>query len=191
MVFRDDCFQRALASMVWKFFDKRSRGVLGSGIENKQLADELHKPVIKKFKIRKTYFSYNDNIWCADLADVQLISKFNKGIKYLLCVIDGFSRYAWVAPLKSQNGGSIVHAFQNVLKTSYHSSIKMQPKDVTDSSFAEYSEESNKKDPKFKVGDHIRILKYKNIFAKGYTPNWSGKIFVAKRIKNFPSDICN
>ena len=56
---------------------------------------------------------------------------------------------------------------------SFHSSIKMKPKDVKDDSFVEYSEESNKKDPKFIVGDHVRISKYKNIFSKGYTPNWS------------------
>ena len=63
----------------------------------------------------------------------------------------------------------------------WHSSMKMKPKDVTDNSFAEYCEESNKKDPKFKVGDHVRISKYKNIFAKGYTPNWSEEIFVVKK----------
>ena len=60
----------------------------------------------------------------------------------------------------------------------------MKPKNVTDSSFAEYSEESNKKDPKFKVGDHVRISRYKNILAKVYTPNWSEEIFVVKKIKN-------
>ena len=57
----------------------------------------------------------------------------------------------------------------------------MEPKDVTDDSFAEYSEDFNKKDPKFKVGDHVRISKYKNIFAKGYTPNWSEEIFVVEK----------
>ena len=56
---------------------------------------------------------------------------------------------------------------------SFHSSIKMKPKDVKDDSFVEYSEESNKKDPKFIVGDHVGISKYKNIFSKGYSPNWS------------------
>ena len=69
-------------------------------------------------------------------------------------------------------------------KNTYYSSIKMKPKDVTDNSFVEYIEESNKKDPKFKVGDYVRIFKYKNIFAKGYTPNWSEEIFVVKEIKN-------
>ena len=60
----------------------------------------------------------------------------------------------------------------------------MKPKDVTDSSFAEYSEDFNKKDPKFKVGNHVRISKYRNIFAKGYTPNWSEEIFVVRKIKD-------
>ena len=60
----------------------------------------------------------------------------------------------------------------------------MTPIDVTDDSYAEYSEDFNKKDPKFKVGDHVRISKYKNIFAKGYTPNWSEEVFVINKIKN-------
>ena len=60
----------------------------------------------------------------------------------------------------------------------------MKPIDVTDDSFAEYNEESNKKDPKFKVGDHARISKYKNIFPKGYAPNWSEKVFVINKINN-------
>ena len=66
----------------------------------------------------------------------------------------------------------------------YHKIIKMKPLDVGDDSFAEYSEESNEKDPKFKVGDHIRISKFRNVFAKGYTPNWSEEVFVVKKIKN-------
>ena len=60
----------------------------------------------------------------------------------------------------------------------------MKPIDVKSDSFAEYNEESSEKDPKFKVGDHVRISKYKNIFAKGYAPNWSEEIFVVKKIKN-------
>ena len=62
--------------------------------------------------------------------------------------------------------------------------IKMKPIDVKIDSFAEYNEESNEKDPKFKEGDHVRISKYKNIFDKGYAPNWSGEMFVVKKIKN-------
>ena len=65
----------------------------------------------------------------------------------------------------------------------YLSSIKLKPKDVEDDSVAEYNEDSNEKGPKFKVGDYVRISKYKNNFAKGYSPNWSEEIFVVKKIK--------
>ena len=85
-----DGYQRGLASMVYKVFDKKT---VGSGVnENIELANELHKPIIRKFNKRKVYSSFKDNIWGADLADIQLLSKFNKGIKYLLCVIDLFSK---------------------------------------------------------------------------------------------------
>ena len=60
----------------------------------------------------------------------------------------------------------------------------MKPKDVGDNNFTEYVEESNEKDPKFKVGDRVRISEYKNVFAKGYVPNWSEEVFVANKIKN-------
>ena len=69
-------------------------------------------------------------------------------------------------------------------KKTYHETNKMKPKDVKNDSFAEYNEESNKKDPEFKVNVHVRISKYKNIFAKGYDPNWSEEIFVIRKIKN-------
>ena len=65
---------------------------------------------------------------------------------------------------------------------SIHMSIKMKLKDVKDDSFVGYIEEPNKKDPKFKVGDHVRISKYKNIFVKGYTTNWSEDVFVVNKI---------
>ena len=101
--------------MVYKFFDKKSKG---SGITNEsnyQLANELHKPVIKKFKKRKVHSSFKDNIWGVNLADMQLLSKYNKGIKYLLCAIDLFSKYAWVAPIKDKKGTSIVTAFKKII----------------------------------------------------------------------------
>ena len=88
-------YERGLASMVYKFFDKKSRE---SGLKNQQLADELHKPIIRKFKKIKVYSSFKDNIWAVDLADMQFINKYKKGIRYLLCVIDLFSKYAWEQP---------------------------------------------------------------------------------------------
>ena len=75
---------------------------------------------------------------------------------------------------------NIVNKYNNTV----HRTIKMKPIDVTDDSYAEYNEDFNKKDPKFKVGDHVRIWKYKNILAKGCTPNWSEEVFVVSRIKN-------
>ena len=65
----------------------------------------------------------------------------------------------------------------------YHNSIKMKPTDVKDNTYIDLKKESNGKDPKFKVGDHVRISNYKNIFAKGYLPNWSEEIFIIKKIK--------
>ena len=262
--------------MVYKFFDSK---VSGSGAklipENEQLANELHKPIIRKFEKRKVYSTFKDNIWDVDLADMQLLSKYNKRIRFLLCVIDIFSKYAWVVPLKDKKGISIVKAFQSILKQSnsrrvkgtsaqdvkpnkiwvdkgsefynayfkkwlrdndivmysthnegksvvaerfirtlkgkiykymtsvsknvyidklddivdeynntYHTTIKMKPIDVKDNTYINTDKEINNKDPKFKVGDRVRISKYKNIFAKGYMPNWSEEVFIIKKVKN-------
>ena len=95
-----DGYQRGLASVVYKFFDKKSSG---SGVDaepNYQLANELHRQIIRKFKAQKVYSPFRDNIWGVDLADMQSLSKYNKGIKYLLRAIDLFSKYVWYVPLK-------------------------------------------------------------------------------------------
>ena len=105
-----DGYQRWLASMVYKFFDKKSSGSSIVNESNYQLANELHKPIIRKF-LKKVYSSCRDNIWGVDLADIQLLSKYNKGDKYLLCAIDLFSKYAWVVTLEDKKGVSIVDAF--------------------------------------------------------------------------------
>ena len=110
-------YKRGLASLVYKFFDKKSKG---GSILNEQLANELHKPIIKKFKKRKVNSSYKDNIWGVDLADMQLISKTNKGIKYLLCLIDLFSKY----------GVSIVNTFPNILDNSVELHSKRKPNKI-------------------------------------------------------------
>ena len=90
-----------------------------------QLAEDWHKPIIRNFKKRKVYSGFKDNIWGADLADMQLISKFNKGFRFLLCVIDIFSKYAWVAPLKNKKGVSTVNAFLKILKESNRETNKV------------------------------------------------------------------
>ena len=186
---------------------------------------------------------------------MQLISKFNKGFRLLLCVIDIFSKSAWVVPLKDKKGVSIVNTFQNILNDSnrksnkvwvdkgskfsnnsfkkwlkdndikmysihnkgksvvaerfiriiivsknvyidklddmvgeynntYHRTIKMKPVDVKDNTFIDFKKEINDKVPKFKVGDHVRISQYQNIFAKGYTPNCPEEDFIISKIKN-------
>ena len=94
---KNDGYQRGLASMVYKCFDKKSKGSGTANNEikqNLQLAKELHKPIIRNFKKRTVYSGFKDNIRGADLADMQSLSKYNKGIKYLLCAIDLFSKYA-------------------------------------------------------------------------------------------------
>ena len=260
--------------MVYKFFDKKSKGSGAKLIpQNEQLANELHKPIIRRFEKRRVYSTFKDNIWGIDLAHMQLLSKYkyNKRIRFLLCVIDIFSKYAWVVPLKDKKGTSIVKAFQIILKQSnkkpnkiwvdkgsefynsyfkkwlrdndivmysthnggksvvgerfirtlkgkiykymtsiskivyidkldnivdeynntYHTAIKMKPIDVKDNTYINTSKEINNKDPKFKVGDHVRISKYKNIFAKGYMPNWSEEVFIIKKVKkNYSMDLC-
>ena len=93
-------YQRALAKMIYKFFDKKT----GSGVSvNEQLAQELQKPVIKKFMRKKVYVRFKDNIWAADLAEMGSLSSKNKNVKYLLFVIDVFTKYALVKPLNDKN----------------------------------------------------------------------------------------
>ena len=264
-----DGYQRGLASMVYKCFDSKvaplgKKTMSGRGTKNnKILAEELHKPVIKKFNKRKVYWQFKDNIWGVDLADMQSLSRKNKGIKYLLCAINLYSKYAFVIPLKDKKGISIVNAFNKIIKQSNrkpnkiwvdqggefynrvfkkwlsnddiimhstfnegksvvaerfirtlknklykhmtatgknvyydvfddivneqnntkHNTIKMKPIDVKNNKRV-YIDENNEKDSRFKVGDRVRISKFKNIFAKGYTPNWSTEIFIVNKINN-------
>ena len=110
--------------MVYKFFDKKSasltdKSTKGSGVttltnkslsQNQHLAEELHKSIIRKVKKRKLHSLFKDNIWRADLLDIQLICRYNKGIKFLLREdinnIDIFGKYAWIVPLKDKKSVS-------------------------------------------------------------------------------------
>ena len=130
---KDDRYQRRLASIVYKIFAKKTSG---SGIKNenisnqrrldlatRELAEELHKPIIRNLK--KVHSPFIDNIWGADLADMQLISKFNKGICCLLGITDVFRKYAWVIPLKNKKGITITNDFQKILDESNHKPNKI------------------------------------------------------------------
>ena len=110
-----DGYQTGLALMVYKFFDKKSNGS-GVGAEpNYQLANEFNRQIIRTFRRRKVYSSFRDNIWGVDLADMQSLSKYNKAIKYLLCAIDLFSKYACVFPLKDKRGITVVKMFLKIV----------------------------------------------------------------------------
>ena len=203
-------------------------------------------------------------MWGVHLADMQSLSRKNKGIKYLLCPIDLYSKYAFVVSLKDKKGISIVNAFNKIIKQSgkktnkiwvdqggefynnvfkkwlsdndiimystynerksvaaerfirtlknklykhmtatgksiyydvlddvvnkynntKHITINMKPIDVKDNNKRVYIDEHNEKDSRFKVGDRVRISKFKNIFAKAYTPNWSTEIFIVDKIND-------
>ena len=265
--------------MAYKFFDKKSTAEpsslerTGTGFKKLKnttkssssiLSDELHKPIIRKFNKRKVYSQFKDNIWGVDLADMQSLSTKNKGIKYFLCAIDLYSKYAFVIPLKDKKGISIVNVFNKIIKQSNrkpnkiwvdqgsefynnvfkkwlsdndiimystynegksvvaerfirtlknklykhmtatrknvyydvlddvvkkynntkHSTIKMKPIDVGDNNKIVYIDDHNEKDSRFKVGDRVRIYKFENIFAKGYTPNWSKEIFIVDKVND-------
>ena len=91
---------------------------LGWGIEwSNELADELHKPIRKKFKKRRVFVSGTDAIWTADLVDMQSFSKSNKGFKYILMIIDVFSKYGWAIPLKTKTGPEVTKAFRDLWRT--------------------------------------------------------------------------
>ena len=236
-----------------------------------QLAEELHKPIRRKFKTRKVIVNHIDEIWSADLVFMDQLSKWNKGFKYLLTVIDVFSKFAWVKSLKDKKGSSITAAFADIIKkykrkpeylwvdkgsefynktfkewllqndielystfnegkavvierfnrtlksrmykqftiqnntiwynivdklvneynVTKHSSIQLTPVEASKKKnqgtvyFNLYGDiEALKQKPKFKIGDEVRISKYKRkVFDKGYTPNWTEEVFTVDKIQ--------
>ena len=123
---KNNRYQCGLASMVYKFFDKKTSNInKGTGINSdvvseythpldlatRKLEEELHKPMIRKFEKQKVHSSFIDNIYGAVLSDMQLLSQFSKGCRFLLCVIDIYSKYKWVLPLKDKKGIKVTMAF--------------------------------------------------------------------------------
>ena len=114
--------------MGFEFFNKKSasladKSVSGSGVamlQYEELAEELHKLIIKTFLERTVSSSFKDNIWGADLADMQLISKSNNGVRFLLCVVDIFSKYAWVI---RKNISACLFNVHNTISLSRHEQV--------------------------------------------------------------------
>ena len=119
--------------------------------------------IIRKFEKIKVYSSFRDNIWGTDLVDMELLSKFNKGFRFLLCIFDIFSKYAWVIPLKDKKGISIVNAFQKILKES-----NRKPNEIWLDKGSEFYNNSFKK----WLGD---------IVIEIYSANNEGKSVIAER----------
>ena len=88
----------------------------GMGFKKKDLAEELHKPIRRKFKKRRVLVYGIDRIWATDLVDMQAFTKFNRGVKYLLAAIDIFSKYGWLIPLKDKTGKSVASALETIFK---------------------------------------------------------------------------
>ena len=118
-------------------------------LDMQQLVGELHKLIIKTSasikSITKVYSSLKDNIWSVNLADIQLISKINKGIKFLLYVLDIFSKYAWVVPLKDKKAVTIINAFQKILNDSKKLHLKRKPNKIWVNKGSELGKSSLKK----------------------------------------------
>ena len=97
---------------MYKFIDKK----VGSSINvNELLAQELHKPLIKKFKRIKVYSRFKDNIWAADLAEMGSLFTFNSGVQYLLCIIDVFTKYPWVKILTNEKVETVLDDFIGIV----------------------------------------------------------------------------
>ena len=93
---------------------------------NERLADELHKPIIRKFKNRKVIVGNIDDIWSADLVDMQQLKRYNHGFRYILNVIDVFSKFVWSVPIKDKTGKTITNTFQSIGKTSKRKPNKLR-----------------------------------------------------------------
>ena len=109
---------------VWslRFLKKKTES---GKIVNEQLDEGLHKPVIKEFKRRKVYARFKDNIWAEDLVEMRSCISQNKNVKYLLCVIDIFTKYTWIKPLKDKKGKTVLNAFIEIINESNGKSNKL------------------------------------------------------------------
>ena len=228
------------------------------------LAEELHKPVKRKFRKRRVLVSGIDKIWAADLADMTALKDYNDGYTFLLLVIDTFSKYGWIIPLKNKKGKTVVDALKDIFEkrkpeklwtdkgtefknedvkklieiysteneekssiverwirtmkekiwkyftdnntykyidvlpdlvedynNTVHSSTKLTPIDASKKkneltvwrNLYPDRYKTSRLNPKFSVGDEVRITKKKKDFEKGYTTRWTEEIFTIKEIR--------
>ena len=139
--------------------------------ENVGLAEEIHKPVIKKFKRRKVYERFEDNIWSADLAKMGLISFYNHGVKYLLCVIDVFTKYTWIKPLKYKKAKTVLHGFIEIVTES-----KRNPNILWVDQGKEFYN-SLKQNNDNEVLTHLTHNEGRSVIAERFIKTLEGKIF--------------
>ena len=111
---RYDGYRRRLTITVYKFFDKKT-GLVAKATVNEEVAQKVRKPVTNKFKRKKVYARLKDNIWAADLVEMESLSSKNRGVKYLLCVVDVFTKYAWIKPLKDKKAKTVLHDFIEIV----------------------------------------------------------------------------
>ena len=119
--------------------------------------------------------------------DIEIYSTHNEGKSVIAAKIIRTLKskiYKYMTSVSKTVHIDKLDAIVNKYNSTYYSTIKMKPVYVKSSTYIDSSKEINDKDPKFKIGDIVRISKYKNIFAKGYTPNWSEEVFVIKKVKN-------
>ena len=100
----------------WSWCSKKRKKPLSEENWQEKLADELHTPIKRNFTRRRVIVNHIDEIWAADLVDMQKFSKWNRGYKYLMVVIDVFSKYGWIVPLKDKKGESVTNAFKTIFK---------------------------------------------------------------------------
>ena len=119
--------------------------------------------------------------------NIEICSTYNEGKS---AVSEKFIRtlknniFKHMAAIKQNIYFDVLDDIVDKYKNTVHKTIKMEPIEVTDDYYAEYNEDLSNKNPKLKVGDNVRISKYKNIFPKGYTPNWSEEVFIINEIKS-------
>ncbi|XP_036149099.1 uncharacterized protein LOC118647764 [Monomorium pharaonis] len=181
--------------------------------EKQLLVEELHAPARRNFLRRHVIVRGYDDLWQADVVEMRPYTRFNRGYHYILTVIDVLSKHAWAVPLKAKSGSEVAIAIAKIIRkdercpknllldllprlvSDYnvrkHRTIGMRPIDVTPAIAKKllttvYSHIKIAAPARFKVGDSVRVSKFKSVFEKGYTPNWTTEIFKIIKVQSVP-----